>query len=528
MDRPRLLPLTSVVPSNSFEDMPCDMPVSECQSPMARWLEQPREQSRQLAPNHVTNDHRPAANMTVLVDQQQAPLSGPACMQNACRTPQLVQQLPQVACIPVAPVQQPACVVVVPVAGPPPVPIAGVLPQHMPGTMPAAAVGTCPAQMPRVCSVPICATSSVPGSAVHAVPHVAAAQDPSAAVVNPTAPLFPRQNVIGSMSPSDQPSCSRSETCSTHVSHETPATSSAESSVAYDSEDMRPTTTGTEAQKLSASAVRRRRRQKAAQAQGRRFQPDTATSQGFPSAGRSCSVASKFSIVEICTLAREKFERGDQVSASLSLLRGSVRKLAFDGKGCRVLQLAIEKGSRSQVAALIMELRGSVRRAVASPHANFVIQKIIEIMPAAHSDFIVDELSGSVVKTARNKFGCRILCRLLEHSGEEAHTMRLMQEVFPEIVELARHDFGHHVIESILEHGADIHKSMIVQCLERDVAEHVQSKNSLFVYERAVKNCTDHERSHLVAALKSYPGTGTVMMDPILGMHLQRIFALKR
>ena len=77
--------------------------------------------------------------------------------------------------------------------------------------------------------------------------------------------------------------------------------------------------------------------------------------------------------------------------------------------------MILDEASLVDAAAFATGLRGCVRSAVQSKHANHVVQKIIEVMPVSHASFVVDELKGVGQEVARHCFGCRVMCRILEH-----------------------------------------------------------------------------------------------------------------
>ena len=68
------------------------------------------------------------------------------------------------------------------------------------------------------------------------------------------------------------------------------------------------------------------------------------------------------------------------------------------------------------------ELRGHVLQMMESPHANFVLQKVIEVLPANATCFVTEELATRAAEAARHRFGCRILCRLIEHHTASSST----------------------------------------------------------------------------------------------------------
>eukprot|EP00929_Paragymnodinium_shiwhaense_P024617 TRINITY_DN1508_c2_g1_i1.p1 TRINITY_DN1508_c2_g1~~TRINITY_DN1508_c2_g1_i1.p1 ORF type:complete len:454 (+),score=102.35 TRINITY_DN1508_c2_g1_i1:83-1444(+) len=302
------------------------------------------------------------------------------------------------------------------------------------------------------------------------------------------------------------------QSCSTDVSDRAASSSS-------DDDSLQETT-----QRLTASQARRRRRQRAAAfARAEKEQQPTSLCPGRV----KVSLASALELTpDLCAgLAQQINAGGESTKAAIHSIRQSVRRLAFDSQGCRVMQVAIEKGSPADVAELLRELQGSVLRAASSPHGNYVLQKIVEVMPPAFSTFIVEELLGSAAETARHRFGCRIVCRLLEHSSTDSRTVKLMDELLAEVGSLVRHEFGHHVMESILEHGIEMHKQVIMVALEQEMGENVFNRSALFALDRALKQSTPGERRRLGSALRRAPETSAAMADPALSMHLSAVMA---
>jgi len=181
----------------------------------------------------------------------------------------------------------------------------------------------------------------------------------------------------------------------------------------------------------------------------------------------------------------------------------SVLALSLDQAGCRVVQTALEMADLQRAEDLVEGLHGHVCEAVISPHGNYVIQKLIEVMPTAQAYFVTLELTGKGAAFARHRYGCRIMCRLLEHSAHETHTMALVDEVVAEAVSLSRHAFGHHVIQSIFEHGTPEQLHKVVEALRSDLPRNAQNRNVTYVIEKALSYCAEEDRETLINDLLS-------------------------
>lgn len=201
-----------------------------------------------------------------------------------------------------------------------------------------------------------------------------------------------------------------------------------------------------------------------------------------------------------------EFQEGvDRKGAALRSLRGNIRRMAFDSHGCRVVQQALQLADRNLASEYVAELHGHVRQAVGSPHANYVIQKVVEVMPTFLASFVAEELKGSGAAVARHRYGCRIMCRLLEHSAPDQGTVDLTNEVLEEAFELCRHSFARHVLQSILEHGMTDQRDKVSKALRTDLLRNARNRNASYVIERAMTYCSGAERKALTAELLGMP-----------------------
>lgn len=191
---------------------------------------------------------------------------------------------------------------------------------------------------------------------------------------------------------------------------------------------------------------------------------------------------------------------GEQRRGAIAALRGHFLRAAFDAQGCRVAQAALDEAEREEKAELTSELRGHVREALESPHANFVLQKVVEVMPPAMVQFIVKELTGVAVQTALHCFGCRVICRLLEHCPH-GQTGSLVDEVLHDGALLCKDNFGNHVVRHILEHGTPAQRRAVARVLLEDPLQMAGHRNASCVVEKALSHCAAEESSALAGAL---------------------------
>jgi len=225
-----------------------------------------------------------------------------------------------------------------------------------------------------------------------------------------------------------------------------------------------------------------------------------------------------------CEQLTELLESGSEArSEAVSAIRGSVLGLSFQNSGCRLVQHALQIVDVQTGVELVEELQGRVCEALQSPHANFVIQKVIEVLPCAQSTFVSKELLGTGIATARHRYGCRILCRLMEHCAAEPGTKTLIDEVLEDSAGLCRHSFGHHVMQCVLEHGSVKQQELIVKSMMDDLPRNVRNRNASYVLERVLMHCdAEIQRVLLAKFLDVGPEMWSLLTRSYLGSHVAR------
>jgi hypothetical protein len=288
---------------------------------------------------------------------------------------------------------------------------------------------------------------------------------------------------------------------------------------------MSPVTVVESQQRLGASASRRRRRQRAAAYARQRESALSFCSSVISEASSKLTEAAEDNTTtandedgiddDVCVVAdvvgcsMEDWKKrlgsreapGSEQQAALRELHGSISQLSLDKVGCRVVQLALEVVDRTDAQNLVAGLHGTVKSAVYSPHGNYVIQRVIERMPTKLTRFIIHELIDEAADVARHRFGCRVVCRLLEHSATDDDTVALVDKILENVGPLCQHSFAHHVIECILEHALPRQKSLIAVKLQVDVLSFARNRAATYVVEKALQNCSSADQCALIEAL---------------------------
>jgi len=200
-------------------------------------------------------------------------------------------------------------------------------------------------------------------------------------------------------------------------------------------------------------------------------------------------------------------EGGTSRVAAMRSIQSSMQEFSFDAAACRVVQHALSVANRSEAVALASALGGCVHDAVRSENANHVVQKIVQVMPITHVEFLAEELAGTGVEVARNRYGCRVLCRLLEHHAESdaGPTYHLLREVVVGATQLSCHAFAHHVIECAIEHGDERQRHQIASSLRPSILRIAKNRHGSHVVRKALVFCSSDDQRTLVDGMLNNP-----------------------
>jgi hypothetical protein len=160
----------------------------------------------------------------------------------------------------------------------------------------------------------------------------------------------------------------------------------------------------------------------------------------------------------------------------------------------------VEEASPTEQVTLLAGLKGQILKAMEDKNANYTVTKAVEIMPTGQVGFISQELLGHGREVARHRYGCRVICRLLEHySQKDTSVMQLFEEVLVDAENLCTHSIGSIVMRHFLEHGLPEHQHRIAQALCHSKASEKGERSTNIVV------CSQQRRAgHLVEAALTF------------------------
>lgn len=176
---------------------------------------------------------------------------------------------------------------------------------------------------------------------------------------------------------------------------------------------------------------------------------------------------------------------------------------ATSPSGCRAVQQAFDDiANATSRDALVRSLKGHVVEAAMSPYANHVLSKCIKVVEPEKLQFIVDELlAGQVCTVAQNKYGCRVLERVIDRFPR-SQLSGLIGEILNQSSELCRHNFGNFVMQHIVRYGSPEDRDSVVATLQADALKFAKHRMANHVMLRVIEHCSAEDRSRLLKELQ--------------------------
>ncbi|CAE7495851.1 pum2 [Symbiodinium sp. CCMP2456] len=180
-------------------------------------------------------------------------------------------------------------------------------------------------------------------------------------------------------------------------------------------------------------------------------------------------------------------------------IQGNVVALAMESESSsRAVQMALKVATRQTATELSAELTGHIAEVSLSLHGNHVLQRVIEVLPSSKTSFIAEELMTRAAEVARNVFGCRIFCRLLEQSANLTSTQKLLAKVMRDSEDLVQNQFGRYVAHA---RWSSLHRACPPSGFVAFLETSGSSGNASHVIEKALTYCSVDDRRALAVQL---------------------------
>lgn len=181
---------------------------------------------------------------------------------------------------------------------------------------------------------------------------------------------------------------------------------------------------------------------------------------------------------------------------------------------CRLLQAAFEMGvlPESVTDQLFFNLLPNIVELANHPSANFVLQRIIDVKPPATAELLVWKVQATPQQTtpsmslptavllAKNRHGCRILERLIEHAGAILEKYGIVRSLVTHAETLSKHPFGNFVIQRLIEH-MEAARNELFEMLKSHMRLHASHRTASHVLQLLLENLDEARCQHLMERL---------------------------
>ena len=138
-----------------------------------------------------------------------------------------------------------------------------------------------------------------------------------------------------------------------------------------------------------------------------------------------------------------------------------------------------------------------------------------------------------VLALSMHPYGCRVIQRVLEHTGpeEEAQQRSLVGEVAERALALSQDQYGNYVVQSILSLGLDWASAQVMACLEGHFCEVSVQKFGSNVAEKCLKigdGPLQSVRDGLIRELVATTSLERLLQDPYGNYVVQSALAVSR
>jgi len=190
---------------------------------------------------------------------------------------------------------------------------------------------------------------------------------------------------------------------------------------------------------------------------------------------------------------------------------GRVWTLAQDASGSREVQASLDTAKNdAERVALASELKGHIWEALHGPfakHANHVVQKATLTVGPAALQFVVDEIAeGGFAAAAKNKYGSRIMKRLLDRCNRE-QTRALVEAILDDAIAVSQSPHGFLVMQHLLKRALPEPRRRLFGLLQGSIRSLSSDSSSCAVVNAALSEtgCVG-EQVELARAMLREPG----------------------
>ncbi|EOA38910.1 hypothetical protein CARUB_v10011306mg, partial [Capsella rubella] len=189
---------------------------------------------------------------------------------------------------------------------------------------------------------------------------------------------------------------------------------------------------------------------------------------------------------------------------SIVNIYGSVKLMAKDQIGCRVLQKLVEEGTFLDSKIIIHQIINHFIELSTDPFGNYFVQKLLEVSDEEHRTLIVTVLTSEpkeLIQICLNTYGTRVVQKMIETVKTKEQIALVKSGLKPGFQVLVKDLNGNHVLQSCLESFGPNDNKFVLEAATKHCAEIAVHRHGCCVLQCCLSNSTGLLRERLVAEI---------------------------
>ncbi|CAA7018677.1 unnamed protein product [Microthlaspi erraticum] len=187
--------------------------------------------------------------------------------------------------------------------------------------------------------------------------------------------------------------------------------------------------------------------------------------------------------------------------ASMVDIYGSVKRMAKDQIGCRVLQKLLDEGTFLDYKVLFHEIFNHVVELSMDPFGNYFVQKLFDGCDEEERTVLVNVLTSKpreLIKMSLNNYGTRVVQKMIETVKTKHQIEMVKSGLKPGFLALVNDLNGNHVIQTCLTSLGQYDNKFVLDAATRHCAEIATHRHGCCVLQCCISNSVGYQRERLV------------------------------
>ncbi|KAL5204110.1 hypothetical protein ABZP36_008981 [Zizania latifolia] len=203
-----------------------------------------------------------------------------------------------------------------------------------------------------------------------------------------------------------------------------------------------------------------------------------------------------------------------RIISEITRVPGELITVACNMHGTRAVQKVIETtNTPDQVSKVVSALSPGAMRLMTDTNGSHVAHRCLQKLLPEHKAFLLDAAALRFLILAKDRQGCCIIKKCIEHSNDE-QKYRLLYNITSSALSLSEDQYGNYVIQFIVILGIEWAMAKIVNELQGHFGYLSMQKCSSHVVENCLKRAPQLDQERIIKELMNDPKLLHIMLDP--------------